>query len=270
MSKSLLRILLIVGIAAILGSCNSYEKLLKSTDFELKYTEAKRYYNQGEYYKARTLFEELISYYKGSKSVEDLYYYYSWCYYGDSEYISASYYFKRFNEVYPKSKNAELSQFMVAKSLYKLSPRFNLDQSNTIKAIDAFQLFANNYPASVKVPECNKLIDEMRAKLEVKALSNANLYYKTQDYKAAQLAYQHVLKDYPETNSREEINFNILKSNFYLAENSVERKKEARYKETIEAYYKFIDSYKDSKFSKEAERFFEISQNQISKINTEK
>jgi len=270
MSKSFLRILLFVGIVAILGSCNTYEKLLKSTDFELKYTEAKKFYNQGEYYKARTLFEELISYYKGSKSVEDLYYYYSWCYYGDKEYSSASYYFKRFAEVYPNSKNTELSQFMVAKSLYQLSPRSNLDQSNTIKAVDAFQLFVNNYPTSTMVPECNKLIDEMRAKLEVKALSNANLYYKIQDYKAAQLAYEQVLTDFPETNSREEINFNILKANFYLAENSVERKKEERYNETIATYYKFIDSYKQSKFIKDAERFFQISQNQISKINTEK
>lgn len=54
-------------------------------------------------------------------------------------------------------------------SLYKTSPGYRLDQSNTEKAIDGFQLFVNTYPNSKRVEECNKLIDECRAKIEFKS-----------------------------------------------------------------------------------------------------
>jgi outer membrane protein assembly factor BamD len=47
--------------------------------------------------------------------------------------------------------------------------------------------------------------------------------------------------------------FTILKSNFLLAENSVETKKAERYKSTLDAYSNFIDKFAASKHRREAE-----------------
>lgn len=248
------------------SSCDSFEKVLKSEDFDYKYEKAKEYYNEGDYYKSRVLLEELISYYKGSKSVEDLYYYYSWCYYGDKEYLSAAYYFKRFVDVYGNSEHAEESLFMVAKSYSKMSPRAELDQTNTIKAIESFELFVNSYPNSSKVAESNALIDEMRKKMEEKSIANADLYFKISDFAAAAHDYQNVLLNFPETTERERLSFMILKSKFHLAEKSIESKKEHRFNETITTYLKFIDSYKDSEYLREAESYYTASNTYIKEL----
>ena len=64
------------------------------------------------------------------------------------------------------------------------------------------------------------------------------------------------LADFPETEYREELTFLKLKSNFLLAENSIKKKKLQRINDTIDAYYTFVDAFKESKYSKEAESIF--------------
>ena len=65
--------------------------------------------------------------------------------------------FKNFSNTFPNSEYREESDFMTAYSNYQLSPTFRLDQTYTIKAIEGFQLFANTYPDSKRVEECNRL-----------------------------------------------------------------------------------------------------------------
>ncbi len=246
--------------------CDSYQKVLKSTDLELKYTKAKEYYNNEDYYKAQPLFEELISVYKGTKDIEDIYYYYAYCHYGQGSLLLASYHFKSFVKSYPKSKYAEECKYMYAYCYYNLSPNPNLDQTYTTKAIEAFQLFVNAYPTSGRVEECNEIIDKLRKKLAAKAYKNAELYYRLGHYKAASTAFMNLSKDYPNMVEREKIHLYILKSYYQLASKSIFEKKEERYELAIEAYYDFIDKFADSKFAREAENIYESSVNQLKKI----
>ena len=53
------------------------------------------------------------------------------------------------------------------------------------RAIEGFQEFINQYPNSDRVGQCNRLIDEMRLKLEMKDYESAKLYYDLQQYQAA-------------------------------------------------------------------------------------
>ena len=76
--------------------------------------------------------------------------------------------------------------------------------------------------------------------------------------------------DFPETEYREELVFLILKSNFLLAENSIKKKKLQRIKDTIDAYYTFVDSFKESKYLKEAESIFTKMSEMRNKIKIEK
>ncbi len=248
-------------------SCkSSYQKLLKSSDYDLKLQKAKQYYNSGNYIKAIPLFEELIGILKGTQDVEDLYYFYPYCYFGQGDYQFASYYFKNFIDYYPRSPKAEDARFMSAYCMYKLSPVIDLDQSFTHKAIEAFQLFANTYPESEKIEECNQLMDEMRKKLEVKSYRAAKLYYDMRDYKSAAKALNNMLLDFPETDEREEVNFLILKSNFLYAENSIEEKQEERYNSTVAAYLSFIEKFAESEYLKEAEDIYEKSNKELDRL----
>ena len=67
---------------------------------------------------------------------------------------------------------------------------------------------------------------------------------------------ENALKTYPDSRFREDMLFLIVESNYELAINSIESKKEERLLDTIESYHKFADSYGESLKLKEAERWY--------------
>jgi outer membrane protein assembly factor BamD len=145
---------------------------------------------------------------------------------------------------------------MSAYCKYLDSPTYTLDQTSTHEALKELQIFINFYPKSDRVAEANKLIDALRLKLIEKAYEIAKLYYKTESYNAAQIAFTNILKDFPETSYREEIMFNIVKSSYYYAKNSIDSKKQERYKTVIDAYNSLINTFPDTKFKKDATNFY--------------
>jgi outer membrane protein assembly factor BamD len=94
------------------------------------------------------------------------------------------------------------------------------------------------------------------------------LFFKTNDFKAAIISLNNTLRDYPTTNYKEIILFTILKSNFLLAENSVESKKIERYNQTLTAYSSFIDKFAKSKFADEANSIKNKASEQIKQLTT--
>ena len=243
----------------LVSSCSKYQKLVKSSDMEAKYKAAVNYYDKKDYYHALQLFEELITVFRGTARAEQSYYYYAFCTYNVDDYPMAAYQFNNFVSSYPNSKYAEEMQFMYAFCFYKDSPTSSLDQTNTLDAIEKFQLFTNKFPKSDRVAEANKLIDELRMKLERKAFDNARLYYRTENYKAAIYSFENFLKDFPGSDNKEESLYLSLRSAYLYANNSVEAKKGERFKSTIEQYYKLIDSFPQSRYLRDAERLYEVS-----------
>lgn len=249
----------------ILSSCNEYQNLLKSTDYELKLKKVKEFYNTAEYVKAAPLFDELIAVYKGTKSLEEIYYFYAYSLYAQEDYLLSEYYFKNFHSYYPKSIYSQDALFMVAFCSFKLSPEDKLDQSNTQKAIDQFQLFMNTYPKSEKVTKANDLVDELRDKLESKAFNSAKLYYDMQQYKSANVAFKNLLNQYPDTNLKEKIFYYQIKSNFEYAEKSIESKKKERFTNTVDLYTEFESMFKDVEYKKEIEKIVALANEYLQK-----
>lgn len=245
------------ALLVISGCRSKYQKVLRSSDANLKYEKAKEYYNKEDYYRALTLFEDLVNTYRGTDRAEEIYYYYAYSNYGLRDLTSARYHFKTFADTYPRSKFAEEARFMAAYCYYLESPVFTLDQANTYKAIEALQLFINLYPQSTRVGEANELIDKLRTKLENKSFYNAKLYYNTEDYRSAIFAFRNSIDDFPDTQHKEEMEYLIVKSSYLYAKNSIESKKEERFAETIDSYLLFLDHYPQSKYLREAESIYE-------------
>ena len=80
----------------------------------------------------------------------------------------------------------------------------------------------------------------------MKAFENAKQYYITSNYKAAIIALDNVLIDYPSFNNREEAHYLITKSSYLLAINSISSKVQKRLNETVQAYLHFKDNYPNS------------------------
>lgn len=260
-------LLIVISLFAV--SCSKYQRLLKSADMDAKYEGAVKYYDQEKYDKALPLLEELMPLYRGTEKAEKIYYYYCYTNFNLNLLYASSYHFKKFSITYPTSEHAPKMLFMSAYSNYLLSPSPTLDPTDTYAAVNAFQLFVNTYPESELVDSSNVLMDKLRNKLEIKSYLNAKQYYKIFNFKAAIVALNNTLKDYPETTYAEEITFLILKSHYLLTENSVKQKKIERIDNTIEAYHTFVNSYKDSKYLKEAETILVKMNNLKEKITLE-
>ena len=133
------------------GCSSQFAKVLKSTDYEYKLKKADEYFNNKKYRFAQQLYEELFPVFKGSDKFENLYYKYAYCAYYQKDYLNAENLFKTYLEVFPNSARPEEVEYMRAYTFFKQSPKAELDQSNTIKAIGMMQTFINTHPGSPRI-----------------------------------------------------------------------------------------------------------------------
>jgi outer membrane protein assembly factor BamD len=251
------RAYIILIISLLVSSCGEYGKLLKSTDFELKKEKAKEYYQEGQYVKASELLSQVLTRYRATEEAEELNWINAQCSYRMNDYIMAGTYFKTFSELYPYGRNTEEANFMVAMCDYNMSPRAELDQSNTLNAIDEFTLFINRFPVSDRLEEANQYIKVLQERLVEKSYLSAKLYSDMSQYKAAVTALDNSLKEYPETKYREEMMYLKLNSLFLYAENSVIEKQKERYQTALDEYYSFKEEFPGSIYDKEVAKIYE-------------
>ena len=254
--------IIILFLSIGISSCK-YQRLLKSSDTDLKYTKAKEYYDDEDYARAMTLYQQLIPIYKGTEKGEEVSYYFAYCNYNLKDYIYAGHYFRKFANSFPNSKYTEECSFLSAYCYYLDSPKTSLDQKSTNKAISEIQLYLGRYPETERVDECNKLLDELRKKLEKKSYDNAYMYYKIFQYQAASIALEQSLIQFPETDYKEDILFYIYKSDYLYANQSVYEKAEERLQKALKSYKTFIKKFPDSDYVKEANK---IKKNILKKL----
>lgn len=249
----------LVVFAVFLSSCGNYNKIVKSTDYEFKYKKAVEYYEEGEYVKAGTLFQELVNIYRGTTRADKIYYFYAKSMIGQKDYLMAGHYFKTLIDEFPTSEYVEEAQFMTGYCNYLISPKARLDQAVTQDAIDALQLYINLYPFNERVDEANRLIDEMQDKLVYKSYLSAKLYFDFDQYKAAVVALNNSLGKYPDSKYREHLMFMLLKSKYLLAVKSIYEKQEIRLSSALDEYFTFVDEYPESKYKKEVDKFYAVT-----------
>jgi outer membrane protein assembly factor BamD len=265
-----MRLIPLLIIAFLVTSCGSgINKILKNDDPEYKLRMSEKFFVKKKYSKAQVLYEDVMPYFKTSKEFENIYYKYAYCAYYQLDYFNAENLFKSFLEIFPNSPRAEEVAYMRAYSFYKQSPKPELDQSNTIKAMGMMQTFINTHPGSVRNKEATEIIDISRQKLEIKDHQSAQLYYDLGQFRAAGVSFTTLLDNYPESLKADEYKLMVIKSYFRYAELSVEEKQPARYEQVINEVNEFVDRFPESKFRKEAEDFLKLSQTNIKNLSNE-
>lgn len=257
-----------LSILIFLSTSCKFSKVLKSDDTEKKYAMAMQLYSEKDYSRALQLFDQLMGLMRATDKAQKIYYNQAYCYYYSKDYTMAAYYFKRFSSNFPNTREAEECTFMSAFCNCQNSPEYSLDQTTTKDAIKELQAFINAYPESKRIPECNDLIDKMREKLETKDYRIALLYYRMDDYIAAVTSFNNILKDYPETQKKEEILFLIFKCYNKYAIESIDSKKQERIQKAFTAYNDFAISYPSSHFLAEAKSMKEKSQKELDLLAT--
>jgi outer membrane protein assembly factor BamD len=249
-----------------LSSCSKgITKILKSPDPEYKLRIAEQYFVKKKYNKAQALYEDVMPYYKTRPEFQDIYYKYAYCAYNQEDFMNAENLFKSFLEIFPNSPKSEEVDYMRAYSFFKQSPKPELDQTNTIKAMGMMQTYINTHPGSARNKDASEIIDICRTKLEIKDYKGALLYYDMGQFRAAGVAFATLLNAYPESVKGDEYKLMIIKSYYRYAELSVEEKKPERFEQVIDECHDFVDRFPESKLRKDAESYLNLSQTQIKK-----
>ena len=260
---------LFIIFVLIASSCSKFNKVLKSNDYEYKLKMANEYYDKKMYRQSQVLFEELFPVFKGTPQFDDLYYKYAYAHYYLKDYTTAENLYKGYLEVFPNSTRAEEVEFMQAYCFYKQSPKAELEQANTLKAIGMFQVFLNTHAESLKRKEAEEIIAQCQVKLEKKEYLSAQLYYNLGQFRAAALTYTTLMNNYPDSQKGDEYKLMAIKSYFKYAEMSVKEKQEERYSRVVREVEDFQDRFPESKLLKEAERYLTLCQNNLKSLNNE-
>ena len=266
-----IKLILLFAIAVIFSSCGEYNKILKSTDRDLKYTYAKKYFEEEKYSRSIALLEELVPYMKGTANAEESLYLLGQSYYNSKDYLSSTQMFTTYYNSYPNGEYAEPALYYAAYGMYLDSPAPELDQTKTYKAISEFQRYIELYPQTERAEQAKQYLFELQEKLALKELMAAKLYlrlgnYMGNNYESSVITSREALKDYPYSKYAEEFQMLILRARFELAENSIRRAKAQRYRVVIDEYFNYINSYPEGKFIKEAEKYYKIAQEIVDKL----
>lgn len=271
--KKVILALMVAGLGVLMTSCSAdfrkHNRYIKSGTIAEKDSAAYFFFNRGDFEKASYLYEELRGPYRGQTRGKDVMYQLAYCKFNQRLYVMAAYYFDQFVKLYPNDPRTEECAFQIAYCSYMESDPYYLDQQYTIKAIEQFQLFILAYSDSDKVEDANEILKTMRERLAQKGFEQAMLYFRVENHKAAVQGFQNMIRKYPDSRYREESQYMLFKSSFYLASNSIEVKKKNRYLDSIDWYQRFVDKYPSSVFVKEGEGLFARAKKSLGKIVAE-
>ncbi|MDR0907713.1 MAG: outer membrane protein assembly factor BamD [Rikenellaceae bacterium] len=260
------------------GKRPSYNKLLRSTNYELMWREGLVYYNatkkkdatrntSSNYQKAQNLFTGAYQsqFFAGKPQEDSLLYYLGASYYKDGIFEASEQYFDRFRRLFPSSAFIEDVEYMYAMGFYFSSPKPELDQTNTLRAMIEIGEYQGRYPNTVKSKEIAERMEELQQKLYTKSYDNAKLYYTIGQYKAAAMAMDNAIDENPASPYREELMYLATKSSYLFAKNSVASQMTDRYLDMMDDYYNLISEFPATAHLREVEKMRDEATEHISK-----
>lgn len=280
----------LLALIPMVIACSDYNKVVKGDDYAKKLEMANQYFDKGltpqkkrngkmkrysdgeikihqnTLLQSVTLYEQIYQRMPRTGEGELAYFRIGKAYYHSKDYYMAGYYLGSFTQRFPSSVKAQEALFLSAMCSVKNSPEYKLDQHETELAINNLQQFINRYPESNLVDSCNRIMDRLRVKMEKKDYEAVKLYIKMQDYRAAVASAQSFIEDYPRSQFKEEIAYQMAKNSFLLAQNSIEDKKRERIEQTIERCNTFAIEFPNSSFLSELNRYRQSMEKELESL----
>ena len=233
--------------------------------FDQHYARALKYYDNRQWLSAAGLFEELYPLSLGTPRADTILFLFAHSYYMNGDYNMAAFHFRDYVRRYPNSDRAEDAFYYCISAIYKTSPDYYLDQTNTHYAIEQINAYLQAYPENKHIEECNEMLDDLRLKLARKDLEVMKLYYNTDHYEACQISAKNFFNEYSYSPLMPEAVYYLVLNNYEYAKRSTERKKQERFKACLDACEKMSVNFPDSKYIKETEKIAQDVTKQLDK-----
>lgn len=236
--------LAVAGVVLMVG-CASVPKPPPDAPLEERLRYGYRLLERGSTYNARLVFEEIVYSAPGSAIIDSAHFGLAEGYFADDNYYQALIEYEILVSSFPRSSLVDNAAFKVGLCFWEQSPSYKLDQTETRKAIDAFQIFLLDYPGSELVGEAVDYLFRCREKLARKRLYQGITYSKlgtNGDMLAAIIAFQEMLQLYPDSSYIGEALWWMAEA-FYRLE---------QFEQAAVVYGSLVSGYPDSKRLKAA------------------
>ncbi len=260
---------LLLIIVFIIASCRSQELIRPGDTLEVAFEKAYSLYEEERWRDAANAFETVISIGRGTDFGQNAQYYLAESHFNNRQYLLAASEYERYSQSHPNSQRRQEVDFKAALSYYNLSPRYNIDQTQTHRAIEQFRLFLARYPNSERISEVSDKIDELRNKLARKNFEAAEFYMRTNRYNAAAIYYDIVIDRYPESDFAEQALVRQIDAYIQYASNSVTARQEERYQKAVESYEKYLELFPRGENRSRAEDLYDRAVEALARFSTE-
>ena len=105
--------------------------------------------------------------------------------------------------------------------------------------------------------------------MEEKEYKSAQLYFNLGQFKAAAIAFNSLMNNYPDSDKSDEYKLQVIKSYYQYALMSIDEKKPERFEQVITECNDFMDRFPESKLKSEASKYLTQSQNNIKSLQNE-
>ena len=239
-------------------ACKSqYELLLASNDVDAKYQAAMELYNNQKFTKAAQLFESMAILTSGTARDDTVQFYWGMSNYRNKDFYTAESNFARFVQNFPRSPFTADAEFYRLDCMYRATYRWELDQMPTRSCMASISEYMREHPDDdAHLQACQSMMADLQDRLDRKDFEAGRQYYQMEDYPAARLKLQNVLKTNAENNYREEVLYYTAMSSYHYARLSVEAKQKDRYLVFVDDYLNFVGEYPESHYRKELDNLY--------------
>ena len=204
--------IVIAGITLFFWGCShsTVENLSSQDQFE----RAHELFQKGKYEKARRDFNSIAYSYSGSELADDAMFYIAESYFLSEDYDLAMSEYEILTHRYPASEMIEGARWKIALCQFELSPKYQLDQMMTYRAIESFEEFLEEFPNSEFAKSAVEKRIILRNKLGKKIFKSGELYLKMEKWKSASVYFRQIIENYFDTDFYEPAKLQLSNSLF--------------------------------------------------------
>jgi len=251
-----------LALLVVLTGCSGSNRI-SHTSAEQAFQRGKAQYDDGDYDRAIRYFRGVFQYGRGSQWADDAQFYLANSYREQGKYLIAANEYERFSQLYRNNQRRPEAEYQRAMMYYKLSPRYQLDQSNSRRAISYFQLFIERNPRHELVADAQTKIDELRNKMARKQFEAGELYERRDMWEASALTFAGVFDSYPDTEWADDALLGAVRAYIEYADRSVRNKVDDRLEKAISNYERLTQVFPDSPLLGRAETLYQEAQSKL-------
>lgn len=253
------------AITLVIVGCGSGGRVTYDTPQEA-FGKGRALYENGKYESAVAYFQGVFSFGRTHQWAADAQIFLARAYRENRDYLLAVNEYERFSKIYRADTRLPQANFELAETYALMSPAAALDQTDTKRAIQEFQLFIERFPGEELVDKAQEQIVELRTKLAEKQFATGKLYQRRELYEAAALSFESVFDLYPDTPWAQPALLGAMEMYIAFSDQSIALRQPERLRAAIKNYDRLTQIFEQGEYHKQAEALYEQARDRLASL----